>query len=890
MKKLCTLFLASIIIGGLTAQSCLPEGISFETQAQIDSFPLDYPNCTEIEGDVIINGEEISNLNGLNVLVYIAGSLRIHGNDLLANLTGLDGLDSIGGSLIISANGSLTNLNGLEGLSSIGGSLVIGNYQGGIYPNISLNSLNGLEALTSIGGSLSIDNNDALTNLIGLEGLTSLGNGPYSGLYITGNNSLNNLAGIENLHFINGNLHFYHNWSLSSFTGLDGLDSISGGLFMAGNTLLTGFAGLEGLVSIGNYFTIGHSLYGNGNQSLKNFTALESLDTIGGDLTIVYNDSLSVCDAPFICEYLSDPSGHVVIHNNAPGCNSYLKLAYDCGITYPCLVDSIYNFYSQGDLDYFPMVFPGCTDLTSDVVIRGYDITNLDSLYMISSIDGDLSIYETYLSNFTGLENLSFISGNFDISIVNGWGDCVGNAVLTSFIGMEGLYSIGGSLGLNCNRALATFNGLEGLHSVGGNLEIAGNDSLNDLTGLDGLNSVGGNLVIGGNYYWGSGGLYSLNSLAGLGNLNMIGGDLGISGNPSLLNVMGMEGLTTISGSLTIIQNEALTNLSAFESLISVGGDLWILNNDLLSNCEANIICNYLSDPTGSVNIYNNGTGCSNPAEIADGCGFSISCLPYGNYYFTSQEDIDHFQDDYPDCVDLNGNVEIGGDNINDLTGLNNVNSASGTLRIHHNNNLTNLSGLENMVSIGNSLTLWDNDALMNINDLAGLTSIGGDLRIDDNDLLNELTGLDNISPGSIEKLFIIDNSNLSECAVQSVCDFLAAGGWKLIYGNASGCLDYYEVVQACETISIGEVIIQNSGLEFICYPNPAFSTFIIAMSSIQPQTTSLTIYGIQGQSLISQPITEQHTEIDITHLPAGIYIIKVWNDKDVMVQKVVKR
>ena len=36
--------------------------------------------------------------------------------------------------------------------------------------------------------------------------------------------------------------------------------------------------------------------------------------------------------------------------------------------------------------------------------------------------------------------------------------------------------------------------------------------------------------------------------------------------------------------------------------------------------------------------------------------------------------------------------------------------------------------------------------------------------------------------------------------------------------------------------------------------------------------------------------ITEPQTEIDISHLPDGIYIVKVWNDKDVMVRKVTKQ
>ena len=55
MKRL-TLFvvLALFFQSGVLSQPCLPDGITFNTQAQIDSFQILHPNCTEIEGDVII--------------------------------------------------------------------------------------------------------------------------------------------------------------------------------------------------------------------------------------------------------------------------------------------------------------------------------------------------------------------------------------------------------------------------------------------------------------------------------------------------------------------------------------------------------------------------------------------------------------------------------------------------------------------------------------------------------------------------------------------------------------------------------------------------------------------------------------------------------------------
>ena len=114
---------------------CLPNGnYYFTSQADVDNFQVYYPGCTELEGDVIISGEDITHLDGLSVITSIGGSLRIgeyfEGNPLLTDLTGLEGLISIGRDLNIGGNWqygnpSLTSLTGLDNLVSIGWSLGI---------------------------------------------------------------------------------------------------------------------------------------------------------------------------------------------------------------------------------------------------------------------------------------------------------------------------------------------------------------------------------------------------------------------------------------------------------------------------------------------------------------------------------------------------------------------------------------------------------------------------------------------------------------------------------------------------------------------------------------------------------------------------------------------
>jgi hypothetical protein len=76
MKKF-SLVVLMLILGhmALFAQPCLPQGITFTTQEQIDNFQTNHPNCTEIEGDVIIGGDDITNLDGLSVLTAVGGFL-----------------------------------------------------------------------------------------------------------------------------------------------------------------------------------------------------------------------------------------------------------------------------------------------------------------------------------------------------------------------------------------------------------------------------------------------------------------------------------------------------------------------------------------------------------------------------------------------------------------------------------------------------------------------------------------------------------------------------------------------------------------------------------------------------------------------------------------------
>lgn len=362
MKKLFLVVVISLTLPSLIfSQTCLPEGIIFYNQAQIDSFKIDYDDCTEIEGDVSIGYEypsDITNLNGLNELTAIGGYLDINSHVLLTNLTGLEELVSIGGDLIIFENESITSLNGLVGLTTIGGDF-------SFRENHNINNLSGLDALTSIDGRLDIGYNESLTSLIGLETLTSTGglsiNYAHSISDLTGLNSLThvdgyigisscdqltNLEGLNALTTVTGSVGIDSkgitslsglegltssggfsvlNLGITNLSGLNALTSITGNLSIGGCDLLTSLSGLDSLTYVDGELII------SGNTIL---TSLSGIDNIGyqsiTNLRIAYNWVLSTCEVKCVCDYLASPGGTIFINGNLEGCNSIAEVEAAC--------------------------------------------------------------------------------------------------------------------------------------------------------------------------------------------------------------------------------------------------------------------------------------------------------------------------------------------------------------------------------------------------------------------------------------------------------------------------------------------------------------------------------------------------------------------------------
>lgn len=126
------------------SQSCLPGGITFLTQEDVDNFITNHPDCEEIEGSVYLLNTPVENLNSLINIRHIHGDMFITGNQNLASLDGLANLESVGQVVRIQDNPALTNLDGLGKLSAVKGDFFY------IGSNSALENLEGLAELDSV--------------------------------------------------------------------------------------------------------------------------------------------------------------------------------------------------------------------------------------------------------------------------------------------------------------------------------------------------------------------------------------------------------------------------------------------------------------------------------------------------------------------------------------------------------------------------------------------------------------------------------------------------------------------------------------------------------------------------------------------------------------------
>lgn len=274
-------------------QSCLPDGITFTSQAQIDGFQSQYPGCTRIEGNVTISGIDITNLDGLSGLTSMDGEIFIWECDSLRALNGLEHLTHLGSLQIYNA-GSLKNLEALNKVTYIGGNLRLISLD-------SLEDLSGLRYLRSIDRDLIINDLpiETLSGLDALESVGILGDYHQQGFEfeVFQNPSLASLQGLSNLNYVYGHISIRENPELRDLTGLENIDpDLVTSLIISDNHQLSGCA-IEGICKMLDIDTIDAYLGNNATGCNSNDEVLAECSIIDA-VRVDHEDRISVYPNP----------------------------------------------------------------------------------------------------------------------------------------------------------------------------------------------------------------------------------------------------------------------------------------------------------------------------------------------------------------------------------------------------------------------------------------------------------------------------------------------------------------------------------------------------------------------------------------------------------------
>jgi hypothetical protein len=153
---------------------------------------------------------------------------------------------------------------------------------------------------------------------------------------------------------------------------------------------------------------------------------------------------------------------------------------------------------------------------------------------------------------------------------------------------------------------------------------------------------------------------------------------------------------------------------------------------------------------------------------------------PGGSLWIHSQEELDLFGVQYPNCTEIDGLLNILETDVSDLTPLSNIEKISGFLNLLSNNNLKSLHGLEKLTSTG-TISISGIDSIQDFTTLSNLETIRG-LRINNCKDLESFDGLEKVRDCS-GALVIADNPKLKN--IDAIKDITKVQGFIIANNNS---------------------------------------------------------------------------------------------------------
>jgi hypothetical protein len=425
-----------------------------------------------------------------------------------------------------------------------------------------------------------------------------------------------------------------------------------------------------------------------------------------------------------------------------------------------------------------------CTMINGGLFIMDLDVTSLDQLRSVQTINGPLVIEGN--KNLGSIEGLESVSGHVEsISIYE-------NPQLRFVDGLEGVDSSGAvmiqdneelvkldalahvcgelehGLAIRNNPSLVNLNGLSCLQKIGAAdqgvaVEIDGNAALENIEALNNVQELEGAAIITNNRL--------LESVAGLRNVDVIGKDVHgtsivLRTNDELRSCDGFTSTTTIEGSVEVYDNKQLRTLqcllnvqdigandegqgvsiaqnpalydAGLDDLVNVAGSL-VISDSSISHLSAALLANVGKDKNGvSLQIGENHVLTTTALKSLQKVPGAVQM--YNNDLLQSSGLYNLFWVG----ADVHGvSVELAANSAMQSTGLGNLQNTEGGIAITENTQLTS-TDLLSLVSVGgstsdgNCLEIVGNTILSEL-DAAQMTSCAGGMTFTNNDNLHNL-------------------------------------------------------------------------------------------------------------------------------------------------------
>lgn len=312
MKSAIVLFLTFMPLCILAQESCFAEGLTLYDQSQVTNFAQNYPDCTSIEGDLILNGNV--NFIGMEQLVEIQGYIRCGGDGECVNagphedFLGLENVTILGGIDLEEHSFSFEGLSSLETINE--------NF---LLEECYITDFGALSSLVSIGGDFHMNETD-FESFNGLENVVSVG-----GFFrVYDNNTLLTTDAVGSLISVGGYFQFDDCPSLTDFTYFTQLTQVGGDFEISDCPSISTLEGFENVMSIDGELLIVDC------PALINIEGVASIDSESiTSVSISNNPMLSYCSVASVCGHLLD-GGESAIQMNSDGCATTQEVESQC--------------------------------------------------------------------------------------------------------------------------------------------------------------------------------------------------------------------------------------------------------------------------------------------------------------------------------------------------------------------------------------------------------------------------------------------------------------------------------------------------------------------------------------------------------------------------------